>query len=100
MTHSHHYMDDGSIAAYAACDTHAMRVQLAEKLSEGPARTAKELAAITGLPLVSVRSRLSVGCHDDKHEGPALFRKAVRVDEPGSRTKVWAYGLAEVAVMA
>lgn len=93
--HSHHRMDSGSLEAYRLLRPAVLRQRIADILALGITRTARELSVMLNAPLVSVRSRLSVGC-EYSDEGPALFRKAVRVEEEGSRARVWAYGLAEV----
>jgi hypothetical protein len=94
MTHATHRMDGNSLIAYARLKPEALKAQIIDILRLGICRTARELATMTGADLVSVRARLSDGTN-----GPApTFRKAVRVEEEGSACKVWAFGLAEVAV--
>jgi hypothetical protein len=92
MSHTQHHMDGHSLLAYARLKPEALRAQITDILSLGIARTARELATMTGADLVSVRARLSDGTN-----GPApIFRKAVRVEEEGSACRVWAFGLAQV----
>jgi hypothetical protein len=94
MTHAQHHMDGNSLLAFARLKPEALKAQITDILRLGIARTARELAAMTGADLVSTRSRLSDGCNPDM--GPVIFRKAVKVREPDSKTPVWAFGLAEV----
>lgn len=95
MTHSHHTMDANSLAAYARCRPEALTARLYDILSAGIPRTAKELTKMTNADLVSVRARLSDGCNPPPTEAPK-FRKAIRVKEEGSKTRVWCFALAGV----
>lgn len=84
-----------SLLAHRQLRPAVLRRRITDILSAGIPYTARELAAMLKAPLVTVRARLSVGSMCDD-EGPVIFRKAVRVNEPESRTPVWAYALAEV----
>lgn len=101
MTHRSHRMDAASLQAYRKLRPEVMDARISDILSLGITRTARELSALLGADLVSVRARLSSGCavpgSDLTKDGkPPLYRKAVRVREADSRTDVWAYGLAMV----
>lgn len=92
MTHATHHMDGNSLIAYTRLKPEALKAQITGILSLGVARTARELAQMTGADLVSVRARLSDGTNVTR----PMFRKAVKVREPDSKTPVWAYGLAQI----
>lgn len=94
MTHASHTMDINSLLAHRQLRPAVLRRRITDILAAGIPRTARELATMLSAPLVTVRARLSDGTNPDL--GPPEYRKAVRVEEEGSATKVWAYALAEV----